>query len=190
MWARSLSRRTSALSTFYKVPKYIFNPIAESGIISGSVLLPYDENFELTTQVREAGIVDVTANTVADNVSDLEWWSQQKDKYDWVIAITQGTKELTTWITECGIQSAVKGICILDRLTFLEPTRSRQNFLEEASLENIKILSPRPSFRDDRKSLKDSVTSAWFVFKRQGSALIKTNVDFEVGGHRPTNLKL
>jgi hypothetical protein len=190
MWEQSLPRRTSALSTFYQVPKYIFNPIAESGIVSGSVLLPYDESFELTTQVRNSGITDITTNTSVDNVTDLNWWSEKKDKFDWIIAVTQGTKEITSWVTECGIQTASKGICILDRLTFLEPTRTRQDFLKEAALENIKILSPRPSFRDDKKSLKDSVTSAWFVFRRQGSALIKTNVDFEVGWHRPKNLKL
>jgi hypothetical protein len=178
------------MTSFYRVPKYIFDPIGKTGLVKGKVLLPSDYDGELAAQVRKFNVDDVTINRNPDNVLDLDWWSKQKDQFDWVVAITQGDKDKAQWITECGMQSAKNGLCILDRLTFLEPTRNREDFLLNTSLANIKILSPRPSFRADNKATKDSVTSAWFVFHRAGAALISTNIDFEVGWHRPQDLKL
>lgn len=178
------------MSNFYRVPRYIFDPIRKSGLISGAILLPYDPEHALKKQIGNTISSDIIVNTCEENLVDLDWWSQQKDKVDWVIAITQGMKEYTKWVTECGLQVARKGVCVLDRLTFLEPTRAREEFLQDASLTNIKILSPRPSFRADGTNSKDPVTSAWFVFQKPGAAQVNTQIDFEVGWHRPKDLKL
>ena len=158
--------------------------------MEGVVLLPYDPEKSLEKQVRQGNVSDVITNDCEENLVDLGWWSQQKGNVDWVVAITQGMKDYTKWITECGLQAARKGVCVLDRLTFLEPTRAREDFLRDASLTNIKILSPRPSFRADGISSKDPVTSAWFVFQKAGAAQVSTSIDFEVGWHRPQDLKL
>lgn len=178
------------MSGFYHVPRYIFDPIGNSGLVDGVVLLPCDFSGQLEKQVHKAGITEITANDSEENLLDLGWWSTHKGNVDWVIAITQGMKEYTKWITECGLQVATKGVCILDRLTFLEPTRAREDFLQDSSLTNIKILSPRPSFRADGTTAKDPVTSAWFVFQKAGAAAVNTQIDFEVGWHRPQDLKL
>ena len=170
---------------FYHVPKFIFNPVAESNLCSGTILLPADFDGQLCEQVKSCGFTDVIVNKDETNLQDRNWWESYKDKVDWVIAITQGLKEYTPWITEYGIQTATTGVCILDRLSFLEPTRSREVFLQTASLVNMKILSPRPAFRADGKQLKDSVTSAWFFFHKPGEALITTVIDYEVGWLRP-----
>ena len=178
------------MSDFYRVPPFIFNPIKDENLVEGTVLLPYDPQGELEKQVRKAGITDLKTNTCEENLLDLSWWASHKDQVDWVIAITQGMREYTRWITECGLQAARKGICILDRLTFLEPTRAREEFLRNSSLVNIKILSPRPSFRADGTAAKDPVTSAWFVFQKPGAAPVSTDIDFEVSWSHPQNLKL
>jgi len=178
------------MSSFYTVPRYIFDPIGNSGLIDGVVLLPCDFNGELEKQVRRKGLNDIISNDNEENLIDLDWWSAQKNQADWVIAITQGMRDYTKWITECGLQAAKKGVCILDRLTFLEPTRAREDFLQDSSLTNIKILSPRPSFRADGTTAKDPVTSAWFIFQKPGAAAVNTQIDFEVGWHRPQDLKL
>lgn len=154
------------------------------------VLLPFDPQGALEKQVRKAKVDEVIVNTCEENIVDLDWWATQKNQVDWVVAITQGMKDYTKWITECGLQAARKGVCILDRLTFLEPTRAREDFLQNSSLTNLKILSPRPSFRADGTNAKDPVTSAWFVFQKPGAAQVNTCIDFEVSWHRPQDLKL
>ena len=169
---------------FYQVPKFIFNPIRDSGICEGSILLPTDFDRQLAQQVRQAGLTDLTCNFDRNSLSEPEWWEQHRG-VDWVIAITQGMGDLTTWVTEYGHAVAKQGLIILDRLTFLEPTRRRERFLKGASLTNLKILSPRPGFRGDGKQLKDSVTSAWFVFKKHPDASTSTMIEYEVGWPNP-----
>lgn len=171
--------------SFYQVPKFIFNPVAKSKLCSGTILLPADFEGQLYEQVKNGGFTDIILNNDEHNIQNVEWWESYKNKIDWVVAITQGLKEHTPWITEYGLQVASKGICILDRLTFLEPTRSREAFLQNASLVNMKILSPRPAFRADGKQLKDSVTSAWFFFQKTGEAVPSTVIDYEVSWLRP-----
>jgi hypothetical protein len=178
------------MTNFYRVPRYIFDPIRNAGLVEGAVLLPFDPEGALEKQVRKAKVTDVISNDCQENLVDLDWWLQQKGKVDWVIAITQGMKEYTKWITECGLQVARTGVCVLDRLTFLEPTRAREDFLRDASLTNIKILSPRPSFRADGTNSKDPVTSAWFIFQKPGAARVNTTIDFDINWHRPQDLKL
>ena len=178
------------MSNFYTVPRYIFDPIGNSNLIEGVVLLPCDFSGQLEKQIRKKGITDIKSNDNEENLVDLDWWATHKNSVDWTIAITQGMKDYTKWITECGLQISRKGVCIFDRLTFLEPTRAREDFLQDSSLTNIKILSPRPSFRADGTTAKDPVTSAWFVFQKAGAAAVNTQIDFEVGWHRPQDLKL
>lgn len=178
------------MSNFYRVPRYIFDPIRNAGLVDGVILLPFDPEGALEKQVRKADVDDVIRNDCEENLVDLDWWASHKGQVDWIVAITQGMKDYTKWITECGLQAARKGVCVLDRLTFLEPTRAREEFLKNSSLVNIKILSPRPSFRADGTTAKDPVTSAWFVFQKPGAAPVNTSIDFEVSWCRPQNLKL
>lgn len=174
--------------TFYQVPQFIFNPIAKRQLCSGTILLPTDFDGGLEAELNRNGLSDIRSNNLEDAVQDPEWWLQYQDDVDWVVAITQGLKENTEWITDYGLTVAKKGICLLDRITFLEPTRRREAFLTTSSLTNLIILSPRPSFRADGKQLKDSVTSAWFVFQKGGEAGVKTEIDFEVGWQRPKSI--
>jgi hypothetical protein len=175
--------------SFYHVPKFIFNPIAAEGICQGRILLPTDFDGQLAEQLKGHGIESLVTVDNKEAIQDPEWWLSHKGHVDWVVAITQGMGELTDWVTDYGLEVASKGVCLLDRITFLEPTRKREPFLTNSSLTNLKILSPRPSFRADGKQLKDSVTSAWFIFHKAGAANVSTNIDFEVGWQRPKSLR-
>lgn len=172
---------------FYQVPRFVFSPVANDSLCLGSLLLPTDLDGSLEKEINRCGLKDTVANNSEANILDPSWWAGYKDKVDWVIAVTQGS-EYTEWVTDYGLQIARKGLCLLDRLTFLEPTRKRQDFLESSALTNLKILSPRPSFRADGKQSKDSVTSAWFVFRKAGAAMVNTKIDFEVRWDRPKNI--
>lgn len=175
--------------SFYQVPKFVFSPIAKSSWGNGTILLPTDFDGQLEKQVQGDEITEIIRNEDEQNLHDPEWWESFRGRVDWVVAITQGAAQYTSWITEYGMDIANEGLIILDRLTFLEPTRNREGFLNESSLVNMKILSPRPCFRADGKQLKDSVTSAWFVFKKAGAARCSTFIDFEVGWQHPKNLR-
>ena len=174
--------------SFYQVPNFIFNPIAQRQLCKGSILLPTDYTGELAEELKRCGLSETRSNSQENVVQDPEWWLQHKNDVDWVVAITQGLKENTDWVTDYGLTVARKGVCLLDRITFLEPTRKREAFLKPSALTNLIILSPRPSFRADGKQLKDSVTSAWFVFQKEGAANVKTEIDFEVGWQRPKSV--
>jgi hypothetical protein len=178
------------MSKFYKVPSGIFNPIGNCEWFKGSVLLPLDFTGELKKQVQEFSKDEIITNEFEENVADVDWWAKYKNQVDWVVAITQGNKEYTQWVTDCGVQIARKGVCILDRLTFLEPTRSRESFLENFALINIKVLSPRPAFRADEIKAKDSVTSAWFVFTDAGEAKVRTAIDYSINWQNSRDLKV
>lgn len=171
--------------SFYQVPKFVFDPIGRSGVCHGNILLPADFTGGLKKQVEKYGYDGVTSNENPDNLEDPEWWEAQRDSFDWIVAITQGLGDKTNWILEYGLDVTRHGVVVLDRLTLLEPTRKREGFLKESNLVNLKILSPRPSFRADNKQLKDSVTSAWFVFYPIGAAPTNTTIEYEVGWQQP-----
>lgn len=190
-WLLSFSTRSLlSMSKFYKVPSGIFNPIGKCEWFKGSVLLPLDFTGELKKQIQEFSKDEIITNELEQDVTDIDWWAQYKNQVDWVIAITQGNKEYTQWVTDCGVQIARRGVCILDRLTFLEPTKTRENFLEKFALTNIKVLSPRPAFRADEIKAKDSVTSAWFVFTDAGEAKVRTAIDYSINWQNSRDLRL
>jgi len=59
---------------------------------------------------------------------DRDWWSKLPE-FDWAVAVTQGVGKTVDWVLEPSYELAKEGLVILDRLTFLEPTRDRSDFL-------------------------------------------------------------
>lgn len=84
---------------------------------------------------------------------------------DWVI-----TNPPFTWAGEILANAwahAAKGVAMLLRLTFLEPTVARAELLRQLApflSDMIVFGQPRPSFTDDRRT--DSVTTAWLVWQK------------------------
>lgn len=170
--------------SFYRVPDNILNPIVKKDFLSGRILLPLDTDGQLESQLRSQGYTDcIRADNDTDHL-DAAWW-KGLPKFDWTLAITQGVRGNIQWIIEPGYELATRGLIILDRLTFLEPTRARSEFLLEKPLSNLIILNPRPVFRADKRQTKDSVTSVWMIYDKTISKGKGTNIDFDVSWQRP-----
>ena len=170
--------------SFYQVPQQILNPVLDLKVLSGKIVLPTDLDQGLADQLKNAGFNDLVVAEDEYNYMDRSWW-QSLPAFDWTIAITQGIGENIDWILQPGYELSKKGLIILDRITFLEPTRKRFNFLQKRPLSNLVILNPRPEFRADQRKSKDSVTSAWFVYNKQSSASKDTSINFDVNWQRP-----
>lgn len=85
--------------------------------------------------------------------------------YDWVVT-NPPYNVAEKIIPEC-FKRAQVGVAALLRLSYLEPTRGRGDWLKMAAshLTNLIVFNPRPRYRPDVRGT-DSVTSAWFVWKR------------------------
>ena len=167
---------------FYKVPELIYSPLAEKEIVKGKVLVINDQDGDLADQIRSDDC-EVTQASLMEIIKSEYWVNVPKP--DWVVCITQGLAQQSLWAIDCGMNMATKGFCVLDRLSFLEPTRNRQEVLLNSVLKNVIVLSPRPAFRSDRKQLKDSVTSAWFVFSNESTDKDGTEIEYALNWQRP-----
>ena len=174
--------------TFYRTPKDIFNPIADRQLCVGSVVNPLAPCEIFHTQLETAGITKIISAPDDQAYLDTDWW-RSLPEFDWCVAITQGTSRTIEWIIEPAWELANRGLIILDRLTFLEPTRTRRDFLSEATLSNLIILNPRPEFRNDDLKAKDSVTSAWFVFDKLAKDKQQTKIEYAVSWQRPGSFR-
>ena len=170
---------------FYKIPELVFAPLAAKNIVDGRVLVINDEEQQLEKQIRREGC-DVYSCTLDDLIDPNQF--SQLPRVDWVVCVTQGLGKKAEWVIDTGRSLPIEGFCLLDRISFLEPTRGRAALLESHSLRNLIVLSPRPAFRADNKQAKDSVTSAWFVFENRCTTKKETKIDFALNWQRPQTL--
>lgn len=169
---------------FYQTPKDIFNPIAGKGICKGTVVLPFSDSEVLAESLAKEGVTNVICAPDEVSYMDREWW-ESLPAFDWCVAVTQGRGKSVEWVLEPGIALANRGLILLDRLTFLEPTNSRKDFLTTTPLSHLVVLNPRPDFRSDQIKRKDSVTSAWFVFDKTTNPNQGTKIEYAVCWQRP-----
>lgn len=100
------------------------------------------------------------------DATDPENWHQFEWQFDWIITnppFTDAHIILPLAWNNCKV-----GMAMLLRLTYLEPTLNRGEWLQENSkyLTNLIIFGqPRPSFTADGKV--DSCTTAWFVWRKE-----------------------
>lgn len=167
--------------SFYRVPERIFNPLKDRDIVKGRVLVINDQDRTLASQIESSETV-VHSCSLEDLVDDQYWG--HLGEIDWVVCITQGLGQRSQWAIDAGHQIAKEGFCLLDRISFLEPTRKRESLLLSETLRNLIVLSPRPAFRADNKQLKDSVTSAWFVFSNDPDFKNDTKIEFDIDWQR------
>lgn len=106
---------------------------------------------------------DITMGEQYDATTD-DYWRNRKGKYDWVV--TNPPYNKANIIVPKAYDAARVGVAMLLRLTWLEPTKARQEFLQKVPLSTLLIFNPRPKFRSDTSGT-DSVTSAWFVWDKE-----------------------
>ncbi len=173
------------MADFYTVPELVVNELLRFKRLAkdSKILCPYDPQKILTDQLIGKGCQNVMGFSDESLVVDPIWWVQQRDQnFDWVVCVGIGMREVKNYVMDYGMQTARKGLIILDRLSFLEPVESRRNFLTTYKLSDIIVFSPRPQFRA-LGGTKDSVTSAWFVFEHGWAD--GPNLDFSINWNRP-----
>jgi len=171
-------------SNYYELPSRIASPLTSIIDPDEKLLVPRDP--KLADQLRGLGF-ETEAHEGTDHVFETSWWRERDQKFDWVVANTTGLREEQQYILDYGIAVAKHGLIILDRLSFLEPVRSRKKFLLNNKLSDLMILSPRPRF-SSISSARDSVTSAWFVFRKPEDWLDGANLRFALDWQTPPPL--
>ena len=165
-------------TNFYQLPQGLVRALSSKITLSGKLLLPCDTDAQLAQQLQQLQL-SCDSYEPGMHVFDPLWWNSKHEVYDWVIANTTGLKEETQYVLDYGISVAKEGVIVLDRLSFLEPVTRRRKFLQNNKLSDLMILSPRPRF-SAVSNTRDSVTSAWFVFKRPDEWFDGTNIEYLV----------
>lgn len=162
------------MDDFYNLPSGVVEALTKKTDVQGRILAPYDPLQLLTDNLKDPNR-EITTNKNEESLYDLDWWLDQRNrKYDWVVAVTIGSREYNKYIMEYGIEVANKGLIVLDRLSFIEPVNKRKKFLLDNPMSKMIVLSPRPKFRAIG-STRDSVTACWFVFEKN-PASVKTEI--------------
>lgn len=141
--------------------------------ISGRVLEPCAGAGDLADPLAAHGIAVVTNDVDRRRVVDYHGDAADagaacwRGGYDWIV--TNPPFRRAAPILATSYDQARIGVAFLLRLTFLEPAAGRGAWLVEHAphLSDLIILNPRPSFTADNKT--DSVTVAWFVWRRAWS---------------------
>jgi hypothetical protein len=145
---------TRALTDRILLPKYICEPCAGNGAITDAL----DGH-----SVRES---DITWNLGDDATSKVFWEFRASglSGHCWA-TVTNPPFSLASKILPLAYEYSPWGVAFLLRLSYLEPTGDRAEWLK-AHADNLKCIipvSPRPKFRRDSKG-SDSVTVAWMVW--------------------------
>lgn len=132
--------------------------------IWGNILEPCCGQGHITKVLNKLfeGCVTEADLTRGKDATDPNFWTQQ-ERPDWVITnppFSQAEK-----IIPLAYDHARVGIVMLLRLTYLEPTKGRAQWLQEHPISRLIVFNPRPRFRSDTKG-QDSVTVAWFVWDK------------------------
>ena len=107
-----------------------------------------------------------------DMTQDLSWETIYKIycPFDWII--TNPPFSVAYNILTRAVDLAQQGVAFLLRLSFLEPTIEREEFLCEHPPSQLIIL-PRYSFTGDGKT--DSVTCAWMIWEKNQTGSIRVS---------------
>ena len=154
-------------TAFYQLPQGITKQLNENVYLDGKVVCPFDPDLTLTNQLKKLG-VDCEGNADIERALDIHYWRALKEQgTNWIVVNTSGADQrVKEYILNYSTDIATEGIALLDRLSFLEPAKGRKEFLLANKLSNLVVLHPRPNFRAVGGK-KDSVTSAWFVFRKK-----------------------
>jgi hypothetical protein len=111
-------------------------------------------------RIRKVWTNDIDTTRAADEHADARTAQSLYGWSDWVVSNPPFSDAME--ITRLAVEHARVGVAMLLRLSFLEPTEDRGQWLEDHPPTHL-IVCPRISFTGDGKT--DSVTTAWFVWE-------------------------
>src|ERR1700677_3988131 len=146
---------TQALLRHVKVEGKVLEPCNGEGAIT-SILLPEDTVKNVITN-------DIDTSKAADHHMDARGHLlyDLEGNADWIV--TNPPFNCAIEILSSIWSKSSSSIAMLLRLSFLEPTKDRKEFLQ-TNPPDLLIVLPRISFTGDGKT--DSCTTAWFVWYR------------------------
>lgn len=155
---------------YYKTPRFAVDSLLYYvSLNEQSVLDCCSGNGEISDILKEKGIRTMTNDMDWSKNADFHFQagipaSWPDEQFDFVI--TNPPFSSAYPITTTAYTKARIGIAMLLRLSFLEPTYDRQDWLDR-NPPNLLIVLPRISFTGDGKT--DSVTVAWMVWNKLDS---------------------
>jgi len=150
---------------FYETPKWQTAALRGRLKISGTVFEPCVGDSSIADEFRDCCVAtnDINSERTADWHLDAARPDAWKSFHacDWVVTNPPFNRAFE--ILTLAHKHARKGVVMLLRLSFLEPTQARSYWLSQTPPQAQFIL-PRCSYTEDGKT--DSVTTAWFVWAK------------------------
>lgn len=166
---------------FYETPPQLVESLISKVHIDGSVYEPCAGDLAIARYFKDCTTNDIDPKKKTHYHMDatlLKSW--QNTPHDWVITNPPFSKAAK--ILPHAFEWADKGVAFLLRLTYLEPTKDRGDWLDKHrhNLSNIIVFNPRPRFRRNNKGhlATDSVTVAWFVWEKPHNIFQDTAIHF------------
>jgi hypothetical protein len=157
----------SLLQNVPQLPDLCFEPCAGQGAIT-EVLRESGRDVEESDILWEVG--PWKHNDATDRNAWVEWAGHMDSITPNWATITNPPFSLAAEILPLAYEYSPWGVAFLLRLTYLEPTENRSNWLIEQAdnLRYVIPVNPRPCFRRDKKG-GDSCTVAWMVWQKSWS---------------------
>lgn len=155
---------------FYETPPALTRVLLDRVEVGGVVYEPCNglgaisHLLAATEPVTRLVTNDLDAAKVADTHFDATTPAAWGGSYDWVVS--NPPYRSAEAIIPRAYDAARVGVAMLLRLSYLEPARGRAAWLQAHPPTTAIIVAPRPRFRPDKPKDNDSVTSAWFVWRR------------------------
>jgi hypothetical protein len=152
---------------FYPTPAWATRVLLQYAGVGGSVYEPCAGAGDIATVLEDyRHIGHVTTNDI-DRSRRVDFHEDAREaaawtyRPDWVVSNPPFSDAMA--ITMFAVGKAKRGVAMLLRLSFLEPTAERGPWLAEHPPTHL-IVMPRISFTGDGKT--DSVTTAWLVWDK------------------------
>ncbi len=164
---------------FYPTPEPVTEALLNAVDLQGKVLEPCAGHGAISDVLRSGGCTVLESDLVwesevgaqpmdASEEKFWQYWDARLTGIDWTV--TNPPFSLAEAILPLAFQYSAQGCAFLLRLSYLEPTKGRRDFLASSAdcLRYVIPVSPRVRFRSDTRG-SESVTCAWFVWDKSFS---------------------
>ena len=166
------------LNDFYPTPQGITELLLDYVTLCNPIIEPCAGHNAITKVLEDSNYVvhpydltwfDTGGFSTSDATQEL-FWSERKKAHAIYWTVTNPPFSLAEKIIPLAYEYSEVGIAMLLRLSYLEPTKGRADWLKEHADNLYKVIpvNPRVRFRADTKGT-DSITCAWFCWSKYHS---------------------